>query len=279
MTKNIQINLAVAFRQLLRPLVRILLRHGFSYGDFTDVSKAVFFEVAAEDFSLTGSRSSDSRVAILTGLTRKEVAKQKQLALRREMPSPGSMSRASRVLWGWHQDPDFTGPFDVPLTLSFDKRRPNFVELVKRYSGDMPARAMLEELIRVGAVQQTSEGDYEVLKRSYIPVQATEESINRLGTVMHDLAATLEFNLDPGRVGKARFERRVISDSVSDEAMTEFQELLEVQGQRFLESFDNWLTKHQQTDDLSLKLNKNKQSQRRTGVGIYYFDVKKSVEE
>ena len=278
-TKNIQINLAVAFRQLLRPLVRILLRHGFSYGDFTEVSKAVFFEVAAEDFSLTGNRSSDSRVAILTGLTRKEVAKQRQLAVRQEMPSPGSMSRASRVLWGWHQDPDFTGPFDVPLTLSFDQRRPNFVELVKRYSGDMPARAMLEELIRVGAVQQTSEGDYEVLKRSYIPVQATEESIKRLGTVMHDLAATLEFNLDPGRVGKARFERRVISDSVSDEAMDEFQELLEVQGQRFLESFDNWLTAHQEIRRKQTESKEPQVNERRTGIGIYYFDVTRKLED
>lgn len=278
MANNIQLHLAVAFRQLLRPLVRILLRHGFSYGDFTDVSKAVFFEVAAEDFSLTGNRSSDSRVAILTGLTRKEVARQRQLAARREMPSPGSMSRASRVLWGWHQDPDFTGPFDVPLTLSFERRKPNFVQLVKRYSGDMPARAMLEELLRVGAVQQTPEGDYEVLKRSYIPEQATEESINRLGTVMHDLGATLEFNLDPGRVSKARFERRVIADSVPDEAIVEFRKLLDVQGQRFLESFDNWLTAHQSeskkqsTED---KKDSTPHANKRTGVGIYYFEVEK----
>lgn len=277
--KKIQLHLAVAFRQLLRPLVRILLRHGFSYGDFSDVSKAVFFEVAAEDFSLTGNRSSDSRVAILTGLTRKEVARQRQLALRREMPAPGSMSRASRVLWGWHQDPDFTGPFDVPLTLAFDQRTPNFTKLVKRYSGDMPARAMLEELIRVGAVQETQEGDYEVLKRSYIPVQATEESIKRLGTVMHDLAATLEFNLDPGRVGKARFERRVISDTVPEDAMTKFQELLEVQGQRFLESFDNWLTAQQEPIDASVKLKEHGTAERRTGVGIYYFEVVSNLED
>lgn len=278
MANNIQLHLAVAFRQLLRPLVRILLRHGFSYGDFMDVAKSVFFEVASEDFSLTGNRSSDSRVAILTGLTRKEVARQRQLASKREMSSPGSMSRASRVLWGWHQDPDFTGPFDVPLTLSFDARKPNFVQLVKRYSGDMPARAMLEELLRVGAVQQTPEGDYEVLKRSYIPEQATEESITRLGTVMHDLAATLEFNLDPTRTSKARFERRVIADSVPDEAIAEFRELLDIQGQRFLESFDNWLTEHQEESSKSLKEGEHQKAnktKKRNGVGIYYFEVEK----
>lgn len=271
MANNIQLHLAVAFRQLLRPLVRILLRHGFSYGDFTEVSKSVFFEVASKDFSLTGNRSSDSRVAILTGLTRKEVAKQRQLAERREMPEPGSMSRASRVLWGWHQDPDFTGPFDVPLTLSFDARQPNFVQLVKRYSGDMPARAMLEELLRVGAVQQTSEGDYEVLKRSYIPVQATEASIKRLGAVMHDLAATLEFNLDPNRVGSARFERRVFGDLDDISRLKGFGEELESNGQRFLESVDNWLSargiEEKEIDDPDTKL--------RIGVGIYYFEQDK----
>lgn len=268
MANNIQLHLAVAFRQLLRPLVRILLRHGFSYGDFTDVSKAVFFEVAAEDFSLTGNRSSDSRVAILTGLTRKEVARQRQLAARREMPSPGSMSRASRVLWGWHQDPDFTGPFDVPLTLSFERRKPNFVQLVKRYSGDMPARAMLEELLRVGAVQQTPEGDYEVLKRSYIPVQATEASIKRLGEVMHDLAATLEFNLDPNRVGSAKFERRVFGDLDDLSKLAGFESELETNGQRFLEGVDNWLAAR----DITELEDEDPKANYRIGVGIYYFE-------
>lgn len=203
------------------------------------------------------------------------------------MPEPGTMSRASKVLWGWFQDPDFTGPFDVPLTLAFDARQPNFVQLVKRYSGDMPARAMLEELLRVGAVQQTSEGDYEVLKRSYIPEQATEESIKRLGTVMHDLAATLEFNLDPGRVSKARFERRVIAESIPEQSVTEFKELLDVQGQRFLESFDNWLAARKSkpinkaSDSQAGEQNETDQeeglvkeeSTLRTGVGIYYFEV------
>ena len=273
MANNIQLHLAVAFRQLLRPLVRILLRHGFSYGDFTDVAKAVFFEVAADDFSLTGSRSSDSRVAILTGLTRKEVAKQRQLSARREMPSPGGMSRASRVLWGWHQDADFTGPFDVPLTLSFDTRKPSFADLVKRYSGDMPARAMLEELLRVGAVQQTSEGDYEVLKRSYIPVQATEASLKRLGAVMHDLAATLEFNLDPNRVSTARFERRVFGDLDDLSKLTDFYSELETNGQRFLEGVDNWLTAR----DVTEKEEDDPKAKYRIGVGIYYFEQERKT--
>ena len=152
------------------------------YGDFVEIGKAGYVEVASNDFSLEeGTKSSDSRVAILTGLTRKEVARQREVLLGQKPVKTGRASRASKVLWGWHQDEDFTGPFDVPMALAFDGGPATFSELVKRYSGDMPARAMLEELLRVGAVRKTEEGELQVLTSAYIPEQISTENVGRLG--------------------------------------------------------------------------------------------------
>lgn len=214
------------------------------YGDFVEVSKAVYVEVAGDDFALEeGAKSSDSRIAILTGLTRKEVARQREVLAGQVPIRTGRASRASKVLWGWHQDPGFTGPFDVPMTLPFDGQEASFSELVKRYSGDMPARAMLEELLRVGAVRRTNEGELQVLTRSYIPSSISVEQVTRLGHLIHDLGTSLEFNLDPDREDEAYFERRVHSaDGILKEDLAGFNQLLADRGQDFLEALDNWLT-------------------------------------
>ena len=79
MTDQVRHGLLAAYRVLMQPLVRILVRHGVSYNEFNEVLKSVFVEVAERDFGIPGRKPSQSRVAILTGLTRKEVAKQKAI--------------------------------------------------------------------------------------------------------------------------------------------------------------------------------------------------------
>src|SRR5688572_15970072 len=96
--------LATALRHLLRPLVRVMLRHGMAYGDLADIVKSVYVEVARDDFALPDRRNTDSRIAILTGLTRKEV----KLIGEATHGDAGNgerhsnSNRATRVLSGWH---------------------------------------------------------------------------------------------------------------------------------------------------------------------------------
>ena len=67
--------LVAAVARLLKPLVRVLLRNGVSYGTFADIAKRQFVEVARNEFSIQGRKQSLSRVSVITGLTRKEVAR------------------------------------------------------------------------------------------------------------------------------------------------------------------------------------------------------------
>jgi len=62
-----------AIEQLLRPLCRLLLRHSVSFGAFEDMAKRVYVDVALKDFGISGKKPTTSRIAVLSGLTRKEV--------------------------------------------------------------------------------------------------------------------------------------------------------------------------------------------------------------
>ena len=62
-----------AFQLLMRPMVRILLRYGIGYREFVEVAKTTYVGVASSDFGIRGRPTNISRVAVMTGLTRKEV--------------------------------------------------------------------------------------------------------------------------------------------------------------------------------------------------------------
>jgi len=47
-----------AVARLLRPLFRVLLRHGKSYRAFEEVARRTYVEVAMEDFGIPGKKPS-----------------------------------------------------------------------------------------------------------------------------------------------------------------------------------------------------------------------------
>ena len=151
---DVKQGLLAAYRRFMGPLVRILIRNGISFNEFADELKGVFVEVAQSDFPIDERNPSGTRIAILTGLTRKEVKKQLEVieGSASSRAPEARMSRVNRVLDGWHKDNEFVGPYSLPLELMFDERRgdvPSFSELVRRFSGDMSPRAMLDELVRL----------------------------------------------------------------------------------------------------------------------------------
>ena len=158
MSESIKLTLLRAYQVLLGPLIRILLRQGISYGEFSEIAKAVYVEVALKDFKVVGRKATRTRVAVMTGLTRKEVKRVIDEAVRDQYEPKSKYNRLGRVLVGWHTDTDFTGPYGLPLELQYETGIPGeltFAELVKRHSGDMSPRSILDELIRVGAVRET----------------------------------------------------------------------------------------------------------------------------
>ncbi len=257
-----------AFRQLLRPLVRILLRHSVSFNEFTATLKLVFIEVASKDFAIGGSKPSVSRVSLLTGLSPDEIETAATAGQAARAPSTANLNRIGGVLAGWHQDPEFTGPYGLPLELTIEGRESgSFHSLVSRYAGTgISHEALLEELIHVGVVMVVGGSRARVLQRAYIPSEADPASIQFMGLALRDLAETLDYNLNRQMEG-GYFERRVWSPAgISPMAMPEFDALVHQKGQQFLELLDNHLTS-QETEAEHMPAGEKIH----VGVGVFLF--------
>ena len=256
-----------ASRQLLRPVVHVLLLCGISWREFADVAKGAYVEVASKKFGKRGRLTNVSRTAVLTGLSRREVRKQREL-LAETTPVPGGyVAKASLVLSTWHLDPEFLDKKGAPARLRLEGERRSFVALVQRCAGaDVPATALLKELVDAGAVRLRARGELEVLQRNFIPHPMDAKLIRLWGSVLADVANTYVHNLTQSAKTPARFERAAVNDRIDPRALPEFRKFLEREGQQFLERADAWLSANQlaQDDDRA-------DAAVRLGVGTYHI--------
>jgi len=259
-----------ACARLLVPVIRFLLKGGVSWKEFSELSKAVFVQVATEDFGIRGRPTNASRVAILTGLDRREVRR-----LREELPdparaTPGYMTKASQVLDGWHHDPDFLDAAGAPRALQFDSTggARGFSDLVRKYAPALPAVAMLKELRAAHAVEESATGNLRPLTRSYIPRQMPEEQVRLWSSSIRDLASAVGYNFTRPADAPALFERRAVNLRIDARALPAFRDLLEREGQAFLMRIDDWLATHEAgRADADQKVV-------RLGVGLYQIQDK-----
>jgi hypothetical protein len=261
-TKN---TIVSAFRLIFRPVARILLLAGVTWKEIAEVAKATYVEVASAEFGIRGRPTNSSRVAILTGFTRKEVARLRELLARDDTQLIEKMNHATRVLTGWYSDQAFLSKQGAPLALAAEGDGATFETLCKRYASDVPATTMLKELKHVGAVVAGADGALIVQTRYYMPLQMDPEQILSSGSVMQDLGNTVVHNLYRKQDDAARFERRATNTRIAPEAVPEFQAFLEIEGQAFLERVDGWLSLHE--------VGKNSGSDGiRLGLGTYWIE-------
>ena len=255
-----------ALAHLLRPLVRLLLRHAVAFGSFEEIAKRVYVDLAFNEFGIPGKKATASRVAVLTGLTRKEVQRIATQPVTEREDGADPYNRASRVLTGWVRDADFADARGRPRALDTDGAR-GFAELVRRYSGDMPARAVLDELVRVGAVaRRADDARVELVTRGYVPQRSDIDKLGILGTDVADLIDTIDHNVQHGATDP-RFQRKVMYAALPARALPAFRALGARRAQALLESLDRWLAAH---DDAPATPEPAPHA--RVGIGIYYFE-------
>jgi len=250
-------------RVLLRPIVRLLLKSGITWKEFAEVTKSVYVEVATDEFGIRGRPTNTSRVAILTGINRHEIARQRGLrADGGTVEGPAYAGSATRVLSGWHQDPDYLGEDGRPAEIERDGPAPSFEDLCARYAGDIPATALLKELQSAGAV--TRHGPLlQAAMRHYIPVQFDAEKMAIGASLLHDHASTVVYDLTRGGDKPARLARRAHNARIDPRALPAFHEFMEREGQAFLVRVDNWLTRHEAPADAQ------ERALVRIGAGVY----------
>jgi hypothetical protein len=170
-----------AIAKALAPFVKLMLDVGIGSKEAEDLLRTVYVNTAASALEgILGSKPPAAIVALRCGLPRKDVTR------RLKQQSLGDNRYAmkvlfNRVLSGWRQDERYLDKHGVPLELKLEGRA-SFQTLCENYAPDYHPRNVLEELKRVGAVEQSAANRVRVLAETYVAEDVGVESLRELGT-------------------------------------------------------------------------------------------------
>jgi hypothetical protein len=260
---------------MLAPAVRLLLRAGIGWIEFASIAKQTFVEVAREDYGLQGRPTNSARVALMTGLSRREVARIKKDLDGVVGGATAGSSRISQVLTGWHLDPEFLDANGQPATLPEHGGTGSLSSLLDRFGGDMPRGALVKEMRQLGLIAIDNERAT-VKARDYIRTPADPDMLRQGSLAIRDHASTVVHNVNASPTSKPRFERMATQVDVDPQDAEAFGNFLAEKGQAFLEAMDRWLAQRKAGTGPAGIYRKAV----RTGVGMYLiYDETQGTED
>jgi hypothetical protein len=165
----------------------------------------------------------------MTGLTRTEVRKHFEGG---DVKQPKeSEFGALRVINSWMRDPEFCSLNGQPKELPISGRYGSFKSLARLYSGDIPARATMEELRRLGAIR-VSKGTVKLLPQTHSGRRRQERTLAAIGAQISEALHAIGY---PGNHGPAE----VTADSITLDAFD--QAAMQLLKQRCSQSVKNML--------------------------------------
>lgn len=247
--------LLYALRRVLRPIVRLLIRAGVRFDEFADLARGVYVESAIRDGANHFGTPTRERIAVLAGVTRHQV--DYYIDNEGALPSadPTMAAVLLEVLQKWHTDPQYVGPYGIPLELEFEAATGrNVRSLVAMVDSKANPGLILEELIRVGSVVYSGEKHFRAVSRAFMmPESMSPQQIEYFGNALTRLATTLEHNMNPRNTEK-RLERFVVADrGLPVEAIAAFEEYARSKTADFLVDLDNWLIPYSSPDSASIE--------------------------
>lgn len=267
-----------SFYRLLGSIVRLGLRNGLTHKEFTAISKQLYVRIAAEEYGLQGRQTNMARMALMTGLDRKEIKKVVEQIESKDYNLPAAPDRMAKILTAWYEEPAYCDENKQPLEIPVEGPAPSFEHLVKSYGGDMAAITVLREFKRSQTVVENSSGDrLQVQKRYYVPnyrknsdkapelvnpdaiAQGSSMLVDHINTIFHNL-----YREDLNQ--REKIDLRATNISVRKEYVDEFYRLIDVKGMEFLEEIDLWLSQHETTLP--------SEESERLGVGLYFIEGK-----
>jgi Family of unknown function (DUF6502) len=251
MTSTSGQQLLYALRQVLRPIVRILIRAGIRFDEFAELARGVYVESAIRDGLDHASNLTRARISVVTGVTRQQV--------NYYIDNDGALPSAAPTLAGvlvevlqkWHTDPQYVGPYGIPLELEFEvSSGRSFRGLVALVDAKASPGIVLEELLRVGSVTYSGEKHFRAVSRYFMmPEPMSPQQFEYFGNTLTRLAKTLEFNMSP-RNSEKRLERFVVADrGLPEEVIPLFASYARDRTSEFLLDLDNWLTPYSSSED------------------------------
>jgi hypothetical protein len=261
-----------ALHTCLRPLARILLSCGVGYREFSEVAKLAFVQEAVERQKATSTQINVSRLAVITGLSRKELSRMRDsLNSQSDLAPPralgGNKSQGARVMQLWHADHRFIDELGNPLELQIDGTGNTFAALVRLAGGDIPVGAVRAELLAAGAATETKDGRLKAKTRHFIPAGEHDEVLLGLTRIVYPVLSGLARNaLDKSA---APFLQRIAYNTrpLDQEATVLFRRFARSRSIDFLETIDDWITAKEGAPDVESPTEVEVHL-----VGVFYFE-------
>jgi hypothetical protein len=244
LTQSLKERFAGALRRLLRPIVRQLVAYGITYPSFDQIVRELYVEVAEDDFPLTYKRQTDSRVALVTGINRKEISRLRRLRHDSGRSVEVEDTAVTRVIGRWMGGPPYSDARGRPRPLPYEASRasvPSFARLVRDRGLDLPARSVLDELLREGIVELRADGSVLLRQQANTP-EGLEGKLTLLGSDPAELFETIVHNVE--RPTEPWLQRKVVYDNVGSEALDALRQSARDAGEDFIRRANLLLAQH-----------------------------------
>ena len=272
MQNDIQHQILGAMLLVLRPIARALLKVGIGYREFAEISKTAFVEVAGQDYGLRGRPTNISRVAVMTGLTRKEVRRIREKSKVGNETGLEKLTPMGQVMHRWFTEEQFTSPNGTPMILDFDGDESSFANLVRLFGGDIPPGAMRTELKRIGAIEELESGQLKPVSRSVVGIENYEKLISGLAHVLYPAALTMAHNTSIDSESDSWIHMSASTESVRSSDLGRIRRVSSDRAAAFIESVDDFLAAYETLYDEDSRGD----SPIAVGLGIFYFEEDKS---
>jgi hypothetical protein len=207
---------------IVQPLVTWLIRSGVGHSEFAAALKPVFLAQAQQELTQQNKKLTDSAVSLLSGLHRKDVRAFRETAadtlaqVQADGSAWGKPSAANQVATRWLSLEDHAD------ALPISGASHSFEALARSVSKDVHPRTVLQELVRLGLVQEDS-GTVRLLRDAFVPDASHKEArqlfagsvTDHLQAGVHNLCGTARDDQQPRKF----LEQSVFADGLSPESV------------------------------------------------------------
>jgi len=186
-----------ALEQCLKPIARLCIHFGIDHRHISEMLKAAFVSVAKEEFKVNGKSQTDSRIALLTGVHRKDV--RRLLGRAPEKTTGHQQGLVANLIAQWLGTPELLNqdgePKPIPRNPHPDYKI-SFISLAETLTNDIHPRALMDECLNRGIIKLTDDGMVHLIVESLIPADDLDEKAHFFGQNIHDHISAAEHNLN-----------------------------------------------------------------------------------
>jgi hypothetical protein len=228
---------SLLLQAVLRPLIRYCLKRGVRIHELTGLIRSTLVQEAKTLIEEASGESSVSKISVVSGLNRIEVAK----LLKGSPPAKSAHDILNRIVGLWSDSARFRDPkTGKPQRLTYQGLQSEFARLVSRISKEMNHYPILFELERIGAITYKDEL-VELNVEGYYPTGDVEHRLDLLSNDVAALIETVEDNLS-SRQSSPDLHLCTSYDNIDPELLEEIRNWIIARGASFQKEIREYLS-------------------------------------